>query len=167
MPPADSSPYPLSHYDGQFCLKPPMMMWLAILYLSRGVTLPLIIALGQFSGVDSRAADTVRELWSADELAPSAIAALVLYALWRRVPSASRGVRWIWSNGRVVLAVAAIVDLGMLLIGMGRIGEPTDQSIGLAAAGIVDAYFLAYVLAARRIRDTFAEFPTPLEITRR
>jgi hypothetical protein len=35
----------------------------------------------------------------------------------------------------------------------------------LAAA--VDAYFLLYILLARRVRDAFAEFPLPLDAARK
>jgi hypothetical protein len=58
--------YPASHYDDQMCLKPPLMLWVAVFYLSRAITLPLVMALGHFAGVDARAITVFRGLWSVD-----------------------------------------------------------------------------------------------------
>ena len=38
-----------------------------------------------------------------------------------------------------------------------------DQSLLPIISVVADAYFLIYVLAARRVRDTFFDFPPPLE----
>src|ERR1700687_5274283 len=95
-----SHSYASSYYDDHLCLKPPLLLWAAVLYLSRSITLPIAMALGHFAGVDSSAITAFRGLWSLDGLIPSAIAAVMLYALCRRVPSASRPVRWIWAHGQ-------------------------------------------------------------------
>lgn len=155
--------YPASHYDDQNCLKPPLLLWLAILYLSRALTLPVAMALGHFAGVDEKAVTLFREFWSADSLIPSAIAAVMLYTIVRRVPTASRQVRWIWAHGRMVLALSALVDLTLLLIALIRQGGINDQSIWSLVAAAGDLYFLIYILAARRVRHVFSEFPAPLD----
>lgn len=153
--------YPDSHYDDQLCLKPPLLLWFAVLYLSRAITLPIAMALGHFAGVDDRAITLVRGFWSADALLPSALAAVMLYALMRRVPTAARQVRWIWAHGRALLAVSAILDMALLSIGLIRQGEINDRAMLSLIAGAVDLYFLAYILAARRVRHAFLEFPAP------
>jgi hypothetical protein len=155
--------YPASHYDDQMCLKPPFLLWVAILYLSRAVTLPIVMALGHFAGVDEKAITLFRGMWSADALVPSAIAAVMLYALVRRVSTASPQVRWIWAHGRIVLAVSAVLDIALLAIALIRRGEINDQTIWLLVAAGGDLYFLVYILAARRVRHVFLEFPAPLD----
>jgi hypothetical protein len=161
---ADS--YPASYYDDHFCLKPPVLLWVAVFYLSRALTLPIVMALGHFAGVDSTAIDMGRELWSRDALVPSLIAACVLYALFRRAPSASKPVRWIWRRGQIFLAVSAGLDIALLAIPFLEQRELTDHQLISLFAMIVDLYFLIYILAARRVRHAFAEFPAPLSLSR-
>ena len=158
-----SHSYPASHYDDQMCLKPPLFLWVAVFYLSRAITLPIAMALGHFAGVDDKAISLFRGIWSADALIPSAIAAVMLYALCRRVPTASRQVRWIWAHGRIVLAVSAVVDIALILTALIRQGEINDQSMWSMIAAAGDLYFLLYILIARRVRQAFSEFPPPLE----
>jgi hypothetical protein len=161
---SDSShTYPASHYDDQMCLKPPLLLWVAVLYLSRAITLPIAMALGHFAGVDEKAITLFRGIWSADALIPSTIAAVMLYALVRRLPTASPPVRWIWAHGRMVLAVSAALDIASILFALIRRGEINDQSIWSMIAAALDLYFLLYILAARRVREAFSQFPPPLE----
>jgi hypothetical protein len=70
-----------------------------------------------------------RGLWSVDALVPSFIAAVFLYTLCRRVPTAPKSVRWIWAHGRIFLAVCAALDVALLLIGVIRQEEINDQSL--------------------------------------
>jgi hypothetical protein len=155
--------YPASHYDDQMCLKPPVLLWLAVLYLSRALSLPIAMALGHFAGVDEKAITVFQGFWSADALIPSAIAAVMVYALVRRLPTASRQVRWIWAHGRIVLALSAVLDIALLAIALIRQGEINDQSIWSLVAVAGDLYFLLYILLARRVRQTFLEFPHALD----
>jgi len=153
--------YPESYYDDRMCLKPPLLLWLAATYLSRAITLPLLMAIAHFAGVDSRAISALREYWSVDSLIPSLIAALIMVALFRRVPSAPRPVRWIWARGQILLAVSAILDIALQAIAAIGQGEINNLSLLSAAAAVVDLYFLVYVLAASRVRHVFSEFPDP------
>jgi DUF2919 family protein len=154
--------YPASAYDDQMCLKAPLLLWLAVLYLSRAFTLPIAMAIGHFAGVDSRATVALRSLWSVDGLIPSVIAAVVLYALFRRVPTASGLVRWIWARGRMFLLIAAGLDILLLVVAVFLQGEINDSSLLSLSAAVIDLYFLVYLLAARRVRQVFSEFPLPL-----
>jgi hypothetical protein len=160
-PPSHS--YAASYYDDHMCLKPPLLLWVAVLYLSRTITLPVAMAIGHFTGVDASAITVFRGLWSIDGLIPSLIAAVILYTLCRRVPTASAQVRWIWARGRTFLAVSAFLDMALLLIALIRQGEINDQSLLSLIVAVVDLYFLVYLLAARRVRHAFSEFPSPLD----
>jgi hypothetical protein len=155
--------YSASSYDDHLCLKPPLLLWLAVVYLSRAVTLPAAMGIGTFAGVNADAIALFHGLWSIQTLLPSAIALCVLYALCRRVPSASMPVRWIWANGRILLAASAGTDLLLSLISLIQQGEIDDQTLMSLLTGAVDAYFLLYILLARRVRDAFSEFPASLD----
>jgi hypothetical protein len=154
--------YPLSDYDDHLCLKPPVLLWVAVLYLSRACTLPFAMAISHFAGVDASAITMLRSFWSLDALLPSLIAAVMLYAMVRRVPGAHRGVRWIWAHGRLVLAAAAVLDMALLAFGIFRQGEINDESFLSCLAGAFDVYFLVYIVTSKRVGHTFSEFPPPL-----
>jgi hypothetical protein len=157
--------YPLSYYDDHMCLKPPLLLWVAVLYLSRAITLPVAMAIGSFAGVDSRAITLFRAFWSLDALIPSLIALVVLYALCRRIPTAPKLIRWVWGHGRIILTVSAVADVALLSIGLIKQGEINDLSVLSAIAALVDLYFLVYILAARRVRHAFAEFPAAADVS--
>lgn len=61
----------------------------------------------------------------------------------------------------MVLCVAAVLDIVVLLEGLIRQSEFNDQSMWSVLAAGADVYFLVYILAARRVRHAFAEFPAP------
>jgi hypothetical protein len=153
--------YPPSHYDHHLCLKPPLLLWLAVLYLSRAVTLPVAMAIGSFAGVNADAIALVRRWWSLDALLPAVFALAMLGAFCRRVPAASQAVRWLWARGRAIIGLSAGLDLGLTMLTLLRAGEIDEQGVWSLLSAAIDAYFLFYVLAARRVRDTFAEFPAP------
>jgi len=46
----DPRRYSLASYDRHLCLKPPLLLWLAALFLSRAISLPLVIGLGSLGG---------------------------------------------------------------------------------------------------------------------
>jgi hypothetical protein len=157
-----SHSYPSSYYDDQMCLKPPLLLWVAVLYLSRAITLPIAMAIGHFAGVDSRAITAFRAFWSLDGLIPSLIAAVILYTLCRRAPTAPRLIRWIWAHGQTFLAVSAVLDIALSSIALIRQGDINDQSLLSLFAAVFDLYFLVYIITARRVRHAFSEFPAPL-----
>jgi hypothetical protein len=153
--------YPASEYDEYWCLKPPPLLWLATLYLSRSITLPLIMAVGTVAGINSSSMGWLKSVWSLNAIVPSLIAAAILYDLFRRVPTASRGVRWTWARGRVFLGVSAAVDLALSAITIVRLANASNEALMAMLCGALDLAFLAYVLLATRVRETFAHFPAP------
>jgi len=159
-------PYSPSRYDKHFCLKPPALLWAALFYLSRAITLPVVLGLTSLAGTlagekaDIRSIfEPVLDLYS---LPPSLIAAAVLFALARRSPRASSSTRWIWAHGRMLLAASAALDLVLVVVStpLGH-GEITEQTKLPLLAVIFDLYFFAYILSARHVRAVFSDFPDP------
>lgn len=155
----DRGRYPESLYDDDYCLKPPALLWAAAAFLSRGALLPLLAGLGHYAHVDTEAMVMMRSLWRADELVPAVFALPVLFSILRRTPRAGRAVRWIWHHGRVLLALGAASDIGSALYSLTRYDVFNDEAWVTLSTCAVDVYFVLYVLLARRIRDTFADFP--------
>lgn len=156
----------LASYDDNFCLKPPMLLWVALLFLSRAVVVPAVFALMRFTGAAADPKDLFAGSFDVQTLIPSAIAALVLLAALRRKPSASRAVRWIWAHGRTLVALSAMLDFGLSIahspLWHGDFNDRADLPLPLLTAAF-DLYFLVYVLAARQVRDAFADFPEMLQ----
>jgi hypothetical protein len=158
--------YSASNYDDEMCLKPPLLLWFAVLFLCRAIMLPIVIGIGHVAGVNADAMTQLRDFWSADQLVPAVIAIPVLCALCWRSGSAPDLLRSVWARGRVLLALSAAVDLALPIVSQLVQRQITDQFIVTLFASGVDVYFLAYILAARRVRDTFLDFPAPLPPTK-
>jgi Protein of unknown function (DUF2919) len=159
----DPDSYPPSSFDDELCLKPPLLLWVVVLYLSRAILMPVAMGIGHYAGVNQDAMRLLRDFWRMDTLLPALLALPVLYGLFRRSPAASRPVRWVWEHGRVLLGASLAIDIALdarELIPFARID---DQSLLPIASAVAAVYFLIYVLAARRVRDTFSDFPPPIE----
>jgi hypothetical protein len=157
----DRGRYPQSLYDDDFCLKPPSLLWLMLAFLSRGALLPLLAGLGHYANVNTDAMALMRGLWRPDQLVPALLAVPVLYSLIRRTPRAAPPVRWIWRHGRLLLAAAAASDIALAFYSLKPYDDFGDEAFVTFGACAADVYFLLYLGFARRIRDTFADFPPP------
>jgi len=152
--------YADSAYDNYFSLKPSLTLWLAVLFLSREITLPLIMGAARIAGVNDAASSLIRELWSLDfSMAPALPAAALLYLFIRRVPSASRLVRWAWSWGKMLLAIAAILDVAASAAKLTRGGDIDDLTVITCMTIGIDLAIICYASKSQRVRDTFADFP--------
>ena len=159
----DRNTYHPSSFDDDLCLKPPALIWIVVLYLSRVILLPLMVGIGHYAGMNKEAMPLLRAFWREDSLLPAILAVPVLYALCRRQPSASRAVRWIWRNGRVLLVAAAAVDIALNAHDLMPFTAFVDRTTLPLAGALIDSFFLTYVLVARRVRDAFCDFPAPLD----
>jgi hypothetical protein len=157
----DPSTYPASNFDDDMCLKPPLLLWLTLLYLCRGVLLPVAMGLGHYVNMTSESLATIRGLWDPSELISAALAAPVLFSLLRRAPGASAGTRWIWARGWIILTLATAADLALSVL---PLHDFENHAFSTISAAVIDGYFLVYLLAARRVRDTFSDFPAPLHV---
>lgn len=154
--------YSPSSYDDHFCLKPPGLLWLAVLFLSRAFLLLVIYVASSLSRVSPDALATLRDSVSIYAFVPFLVAAPVLYALLCRGPSSTRLVRWFWAHGRTILIFAAVADCAVSIGGSGLIdGDISDLKPLSLLTALFDVYFLVYILATRRVRDAFADFPPP------
>ncbi|HUN71586.1 MAG TPA: DUF2919 family protein [Steroidobacteraceae bacterium] len=152
--------YSLSSYDDNFCLKPPALLWLAAAYLSRAVVLIVGADIASVTRLGANVATLLRGAVSIYALVPSVIAAPVLFALVARAPGSPKPVRWVYAQGRTILAVAAVLDCAAALAASGIANlDVVELSAGFLVTAVFDIYFLVYILATRRVRDAFASFP--------
>lgn len=163
MPPAIKrftfDKYDLGSYDNNFCLKPPFMLWLVMLYLARALVLPFISGISSMGGAQD-AWSVTRGSFGAEDFVSAAVALIVLWAFFRRTPSALKWWRRLWSYGRSLLAAAALVDLAISLYRFLQNADADSwQSELLLLACTVDVYIVVYLFRSRRIRDVFNDFP--------
>jgi hypothetical protein len=151
--------YAPNDYDDNFCLKPPFLLWLALLFLSRGVLLPFVIGLSASGGGNSESIKYLKDVFATNALIPALIAAPVLLALLRRAPRASALFRWLWTHGRSLLTLSALIDLTFALRIVFEEGTVDQAAFGAIVSAGIDTYFLLYLLTVRRVRDSFSEFP--------
>ncbi len=138
------------------------MLWIVLLYLSRAILLPLVLGASSILAINSDTAELLKTLFSAYALAPSLIAGLVLFALIRRSPCASKPLRWIWARAQILLSASAALDCTLTLLHSPlRRADLSDQAGTSLVAAAVDLYFIFYILVARQARDVFADFPEP------
>jgi len=150
--------YSPSDYDDDMCLKPPILLWLALIWLSRAIMLPIAIGLGHVAGVNPDALSMLRDYWQGDQLIPAAISLPVLFVCCRRLSTASKVLRWVWARGRALLILSVGLDIALAAMQL-RHQETADEMVLALSTTGVDFYLLAYLLAARRVRDTFLDFP--------
>ena len=159
----ERGPYSPGSYDRYLCLRPPLLLWVALLYLSRAVSLPLVLGLSSLAGSSADTTGLVHGMFGPSTLLPSCLAFMVLWTLALRSPSAGPLARRIFARGRVLLIAAAVLDavLGVTLAGVSRDSiESADEHAGVVLLGaLFDLYLIIYLLFSKRVRDVFADFP--------
>jgi hypothetical protein len=152
-------------FDDHFCLKPPVVLIAAILYLCRSFLMVVFVLAGSMKG---GATGDTSALLSGGDAVPMTFgvtavpAILVLFALFRRAPAAGALIRWVWAHGRVLLAVSAVLEIAAGVLFLYTASDTAQDSGTLRVAMlIVDVYIAVYVLISKRVRDTFSDFPIP------
>ncbi len=146
------------HYDEHLALKVPVPMWLTLTFLVRHLLL-LGITFMPTTGAEIT---VLRDLIRPEYLFADLIALPVLVVALRRGPRAPDWMRKLWSAGRVLLTLSALVYLillGWTLLGSEQrlvdiVNEATLISILLSAA------VLFYLWRSVLVRDLFLDFPT-------
>lgn len=148
----------ISSYDKNLCLKPDITMWLIFLFLSRAYVVLIM------SVANMRDRTGLIDLFYGDRIAMSlgavagAPAALLVYAWLRRKPGAPPFVRNIWTRGRLLLVVSALLNAGVAFmpLWMGtRHSLLTEDWIQLAVALMI----VPVIYTSSYIRDCFKDFP--------
>ncbi len=166
MPPASKrfsfERYDFESFDKNLCLKPPLLLWLAMLYLARALLLPFVGGISSMGG-SSVTSTLTRGLFGVEDYIPAAVTSLMLLAFLRRTPTASRLWRHIWNGGQFVLGSAATVDLTVAVLRLRQVVDNASwQTSLLLGACLMDCYIVLYLLTSRRVRDVFCDFPAPL-----
>jgi len=150
-------------FDEFLCLRPPRLLIASLIFLCRGVVIFVLVAAsrGVAARFDYLAEPETLGIGSSVATAP---AALVLYALGSRTPSAPTFVRWIWMHGRALVSLSALAYIYLSTLGAQLGPAPlawvNDTSVAAKAMLLAELGIIGYVLLSSRVRQTFRDFPT-------
>lgn len=132
-------------------------LWLAILFLSRHLLVLVLAGLsvyvGSRSGLDMQA---MRLFYSSPWLLIASLPALIVLAVALRRGSHSIALeRGLWRRGRLLLALAASLDIAILVVHW-YVGSIPVREWGILAV-LGDGYVLAYLQRSIRVRAVFGD----------
>ncbi|MBT8422318.1 MAG: DUF2919 domain-containing protein [Gammaproteobacteria bacterium] len=158
-----SKVYNFSDYDKHLSLKFNFWIWLIIAYFLR----PLILKVSTIQlgfGAKSGSVAGLKKLAYPEDfgfflaILTTIPVLLVIFTLMKRKPDAPDYVRTLWRNGGRLLAFAALLNILVVFVPL-FIGTTEGVNPFGWAQLAVAACSLTYLLASRRVRDTFADFP--------
>src|SRR5690606_4425318 len=138
--------YGVESYDDFLCLKPSKRLIVALIFLCRGLIVLGLIGLSD--GVPAGLTEIVdgETLWL--DCVAAVPAALLLYALGRRVPTAGAFVRRVWRHGRALTTLSASSYVAIAIMQIGT--EPRHWlgggSVAIKALVLIELGIVAYVL---------------------
>lgn len=148
--------YAFSDYDADGTLRVSVPMWLLIFYSLRHAIVWLGLSI-------SRSPDLLEDLTNETHwafLLCGVPALMVLVAAGSRIASAGNFPRWIWRNGRWLLAASILLHVA-IAVGVGLTKPNWHFSVSQAVSFALDALALRFALSSPRVRDAFADFPEP------
>jgi hypothetical protein len=148
--------YAPSCYDEKFHLRVSPLLWLVILWSTHHVLALGVAAMANSGEIFSAA---MKYAYNLPSLLSDIPGVLVLFARMNRSPVAGDRIRWVWRNGRALLALGLCMQLGaVVMLRWKAIAELDETTL---ATLCVTAVLLAALLASRYIKDVFADFPLP------
>ena len=164
-----SSVYDFRDYDKNLSLKLSIELWLVAAYLMRPyIALISTLRMGRGGAKGIEGVDGFKRLLYSDDfslalgIAATVPVILFFFALMRRKPGAGAFVRSVWRNGRILLAIAAVLNIIIVFVPI-----MTGVIARIHTAGwvqvVVPVIILAYLFTSRRVTDTFADFPKEQE----
>jgi len=150
------NPFDAYRYDNNFVLRVSPFLYLIIIW---SIHHSLYLALAAFSNSAQVLGAAVDYAASAPMLISDIPGAVVLAARINRSPDAGEKIRWLWRHGVKLLV------LGLSLSTMAtfnayhqKIAYPDYNAFWIVAANLV---IIAYLVLSRRVREIFADFPSP------
>jgi hypothetical protein len=156
---AEIEKYGVHNYDDFLCLRPSPLLIACVIYLCRGLV--VFVGFGVAGGVPPGLSDFVATETLTISALAAAPAALILYALIARAPTAPAFVRWAWKYGRALLSLSALSYLAIAVtqLGLDPVRWLGSSQLVVKAAALLEIGIIAYVLLSSRVRQTFRDFP--------
>ena len=170
--PKKNSRYPLDYNPSNFnddgTAKVPVLLWIALIYLSRHLLLVIIAGLNGLQGLKrggdkiSASFDIVSQLSSGPLFLIASIPAFaVLITLFVRLHSKSAVTRKIFTHGRWLAAGSALADIAFMVFQWQSDQAPLNELFLIRV--LLDFYAAWYLLRSARVRTTFSHQPTQID----
>jgi tetratricopeptide (TPR) repeat protein len=154
--------YPARHYDDQLSLKIPIFLWLALIY---GVRHFFLIAATKLMPLETLQIPWIYLQAHMQLISCDLPVLLVLLATGHRIPSAIRLMRWLWLNGKSILAMSYLLSLsGFIYLNFDTLSTPNAEEWFFTALIVMtDMAVLIWLMRSSLVSDIFAEFPDRLD----
>ena len=148
--------YSYEYFDQHLSLRPGLCLVVAMLYLSRNFSLPLVaFAFGR--GIDGHMSYILEGTKHPFLFLLSSLPALLVILAWsRRLPNAGWSIHFIWEWGRWFLITSVILDTLLILILDRSFSKDLEQIYLFLDSGV-----LGFLLINQRVRNVFNDFPAP------
>ena len=156
--------YSFDEYDKYLCLKPPVELWLIVLYLLLPFVIKPLTFLFARRGGDITILKDIQNVLYPNDLTlmlafMASIPALIFaYAWTRRKPGASENVKKICRNGAVMLSATAIMNMIVIFVPLLTGVLHRIHWSGWVQAGLLFV-IIGYLHTSQRVKDTFSDFP--------
>ena len=149
--------YGFDDYDRYHSLKMSSALWFWVVYSMRHGLLLLGLSMSSFSHSIEWMNDFTNETHWAYFLC-GIPGVFLLIAIINRTPKAGRVMRWIWRNGRNLLASSLALHLIVSLI-LAVMNSRWQLSVSQIIFILFDAIGFIYLYQSQRAKDVFADFP--------
>lgn len=148
--------YSYEYFDQHLSLRPGLCLVVAMLYLSKNFSLPLVaFAFGR--GIDGHMSYILEGTKHPFLFLLSSLPALLVILAWsRRLPNAGWSIHFIWEWGRWFLITSVILDTLLILILDRSFSKDLEQIYLFLDSGV-----LGFLLINQRVRNVFNDFPAP------
>lgn len=154
--------YSFSDFDDNGTLRVSVPMWLWIVYSLRHAILWLGLSI-------SRSPDLLGELTDDTHwifLLCGIPALLLMIDTGFRVGEAGKVPRWIWRNGRWLLAASILFHI-LAVVGVGVTKPEWQITVSQVVFFALDGLGLWFALTSQRVKDVFADFPEPKAVAKK
>lgn len=150
--------YPASAYDDQLVLRPPLGVWVTLVFLLRPIIVLVASVTNKVDRVGLLNLVYPDRQWAVAHALAALPAIAVAVAYTRRDPKASAGVRWLWQHGRALLMASLTLNVVFLLYPV--LTEHARFATSALIQTTVCALLAYYLFRSPRVADAFADFPT-------
>jgi len=149
--------YGFDDYDSHHSLKMSSALWFWVVYSMRHGLLLLGLSMSSFSHSTEWMNDFTNETHWAYFLC-GIPGVFLLIAIINRTPKAGRAMRWVWRNGRNLLASSLALHL-IVSLTLAVMNSRWQLSASQIIFILFDAIGFIYLYRSQRAKDVFADFP--------
>jgi hypothetical protein len=157
--------YGLHSYDDFLALRPPRLLIACLIFLCRDLVVVGLFGVSKLFGASGGIPPLLNDIVDPETLRSGCLAAvpaaLVLYALVARVPTARAFVRWTWAHGRGLMSLSALSSVAVAVAQYGS--DPRgwlNSPLAVKAIVLAELAIVGYVFLSSRVRQTFLDFPS-------